>query len=584
VWFTDGAGHAIGRITPSGQITEFAVTTFAGANPVDIAVGADGNLWFSDQGTTEAIGRITPSGQITETAAGTGGLNAGAAPDEIVPGPNGTLWFLDVSGTKPAIGRITASGQIGEFSMGIDPGAMLNDLTAGPDGDMWFTDRQSGHPGIGRVSPAGSITEFSVANSMSMPNQITAGPDGNVWFSDNGAPAAIGRVKPDGTIDEFSTGLQMGADPDGGITAGPDGNVWFTDEYAPHREVGRITPSGSIQEFDDHGTGLNLQNDLVLGIDGNLWMPESTDGAVGVAVPSSGAVTEFPTTDPNADLEAMTVGPDGNLWFTDRQTGKPMIGKVAMDLAPAATTGAASAVTITTATVAGQVNPLGAQTTATVQYGTSPALGSSAPAGTLAAAGTPSPVSAALSGLPSGSVVYYRVVATNAFGSATGAVKTLTTAAPPPPISPPPSHPATLSTTSRLANQQITLVTPAPSACTAAAGALKASLSSVAIAGSKAAKLRFSSATLLIDRGVRHVHKRTTRSAAGRKRTVTVVSFGPNAVVRRLPATVALRLTGLRSGTHTLKVTLAYTETVTRRHRRRTVTVSRTLRATFTVC
>jgi len=43
---------------PLGQITEFSAGLNAGSEPLGIAPGADGNLWFVDAGTTKAIGRI----------------------------------------------------------------------------------------------------------------------------------------------------------------------------------------------------------------------------------------------------------------------------------------------------------------------------------------------------------------------------------------------------------------------------------------------------------------------------------------------------------------------------------------------
>ena len=53
---------AIGRITPSGLITEYSAGLEPGSEPEGIAPGPDGNLWFTDAGATPAIGRITPSG------------------------------------------------------------------------------------------------------------------------------------------------------------------------------------------------------------------------------------------------------------------------------------------------------------------------------------------------------------------------------------------------------------------------------------------------------------------------------------------------------------------------------------------
>ena len=91
-----GTAPAIGRITPSGQITEFSAGLNSGSLPALMAVGPDGNVWFTDEGCvgvgTCAIGRITPSGQITEFTAG---LNSGNSPTAIAAGPDGNLWFGD---------------------------------------------------------------------------------------------------------------------------------------------------------------------------------------------------------------------------------------------------------------------------------------------------------------------------------------------------------------------------------------------------------------------------------------------------------------------------------------------------------
>src|SRR5437868_9389475 len=59
LWFTDGAGE-IGRITPSGAITEFPVSS----GSFHITAGPDGNLWFTGYSTGE-IRPITPAGRIT---------------------------------------------------------------------------------------------------------------------------------------------------------------------------------------------------------------------------------------------------------------------------------------------------------------------------------------------------------------------------------------------------------------------------------------------------------------------------------------------------------------------------------------
>jgi virginiamycin B lyase len=66
-----------------------------------IAVGPDGNLWFTEQ-SANLIGRITTAGTISQF----GGLTAGAGPDLITAGPNGDphMWFTEFGGSR--IGNI----------------------------------------------------------------------------------------------------------------------------------------------------------------------------------------------------------------------------------------------------------------------------------------------------------------------------------------------------------------------------------------------------------------------------------------------------------------------------------------------
>jgi hypothetical protein len=94
---------------------------------------------------------------------------------------------------------------------------------------------------------------------------------------------------------------------------------------------------------------------------------------------------------------------------------------------PGVSTGAASKLTITTATLNGKVNPHGAATTYFFQYGTTAAYGSrtadpSAGAGT-AAVGASAPIA----GLGPNTKYHYRLVARNSVGTTVGGDRTFTT-------------------------------------------------------------------------------------------------------------------------------------------------------------
>lgn len=581
LWFVDT--NALGRISGDGTVKEFPITPPLppGADLHAIVPGANGVMWFDVDGMAQDIGKLAPDGTITLFAAGTNGLNVGAIPNEMTTGPDGTVWFTDDGGGMapiPAIGRITPAGVIKEFTYP-NPMPQFESISPGNDGNIWVTDRGQ-TPAVAKVTPDGTITPFTIgAAPNQMPDGLTPGPDNKMWFTDEGTPAAIGTVPENGpaaepTTENTNTGMQMGSRPDS-IIAGSDGRLWFADQYSTKPQIGAVTPaSAAVTEYPLGG----VPQGITLGIDGNVWVTQHsltlTNPEAVVRVKPDGTSTPFSDGLPaTADLTEQEIvsGPDGNLWFVDGGTKE--IGRAAVQLAPTATTGAASSVGAVTASVAGAVNPRGAATTVSVQYGGSSVLGSTVSAGTLAASGTASPVTAALASLPAGSTIFYRVVATNAYGTATGAIQTFKTAAATKITNPP--NP-TITTTATVGDHRIALVTPSPSVCTAKSKSLTSKLSSSRIPGSKAAKVRFVSASLFIDRGAKHVRHKTKRSH-GKKIRIKVTVFTANKVVRKLPAQPSLRLGGLRSGQHTLNVKLLF-------KKGKNTAVRKTIRVHFHVC
>jgi streptogramin lyase len=73
----------------------------------------------------------------------------------------------------------------------------------------------------------------------------------------------------------------------------------------------------SISEFPVGGTPWSIAS----GPDGNLWFTERDGNKVGMINPTTHAVSEFPVPTANSWPIGITVGPDGNVWFTEAATG-----------------------------------------------------------------------------------------------------------------------------------------------------------------------------------------------------------------------------------------------------------------------
>jgi hypothetical protein len=144
LWLTNG-NHIV-RFTPSGLPTTFPVPQTNTQRAGGITQGPDGNLWFTENGGAgSAIGRITPSGEVSSFALpeilhDPRQEYEGNYPGLITAGPDGRLWFTNGVGK---IGRINPdNGRITEIKLPKPTEAV--GIASGPEGNVWYTARGEG--------------------------------------------------------------------------------------------------------------------------------------------------------------------------------------------------------------------------------------------------------------------------------------------------------------------------------------------------------------------------------------------------------------------------------------------------------
>ena len=290
-----------------GDTTEFVLPNSSA--PTVIVTGPDGNLWFTETGTNK-IGRMTPSGTLTEFDVPT----ASARPNGITIGPDGQIWYTEDEAGK--IARITTAGASTEFPLGGGTTNGAEYIVTGPDNNLWVTEGDGGM--VDRVTTAGVVDRFplTVTNNP----QGIASAHGLIWVAESDS-GQIATVDMSGVVTQHTMPLPAGKTSTGGLdgmTTGPDGNVWFGLDDKDRMATVDASFNFTYYTQPDSSGG----EATATGPDGNVWTTESRSNKLGRFTPT-GTLTEFPLPT-NVDTSVpsgLVSGPDCQLWFLTRSNG-----------------------------------------------------------------------------------------------------------------------------------------------------------------------------------------------------------------------------------------------------------------------
>lgn len=273
-WFVEWSASKIGRVTKSGQLSEFAIphtgpqATLPNTLPTDIPCsitqGGDGNLYFTN-GVANQIGAVNPS---------TGHISLYTAPDsignlvpfnDIAAGDDDAIWFTETTGN--AIGRFDLKTHAFSSYPIPTPASTPVGIMQGPDGAIWFTETAANK--IGRLDQAtGKITEYPLPTPAALPFVMRA-VTGNryVWFTETGA-GALGRIDTrTGAVSEVP--LPAGSAPVA-VCRGSDGALYYN---APALdEIGRVDPDTFAVSQIPIPEAASEPIELGCGADGSVWV------------------------------------------------------------------------------------------------------------------------------------------------------------------------------------------------------------------------------------------------------------------------------------------------------------------------
>jgi streptogramin lyase len=176
---TEGQPLTVFQVTPTGQVTPTSEDPKLPLGPPPFPLtpvpptggiygkgifGADGNIWFGIQ-SGAAIGRLTPTGELTEFRECLRYGQPFFGPETLVRGVEGNIWFTSLaerslpSIVDPAsIGMVTPAGAITQFYAGVT--VEPKTIAADSEGGAWFA---GGLEEIQRIKPpAGVVNTFHI--------------------------------------------------------------------------------------------------------------------------------------------------------------------------------------------------------------------------------------------------------------------------------------------------------------------------------------------------------------------------------------------------------------------------------------
>ncbi|MEX2105645.1 MAG: NHL repeat-containing protein [Solirubrobacterales bacterium] len=413
------------------------------SNGVETTYGEDRS--FKTKAATVAF-----TSAFGSTGTGNGQLDApiGTAVDG-----SGNLWIVDSKNNR--VQKFNAKGEyLSQFgSTGTGNGQFKKpvDIAISPKGELFVTDAENNR--VQRFSASGEyLAQFGTKgtgyNQFTEPWGIGFGPNEKIWVSDRGYQRVLVYVWPSelswppsqiGAIGDFAhqgfgqTSLSEPTD----IAFDAQGDGWVLDSGNNLvKEFGSTLSSPPTTVFGSEGSGegqFKAPMAIAFKPGGTMLIVDKGNDRVQQFNPSGEYLGKFGTAGSGSgqlsEPQGIAIGSGDTVFVAD--TGNDRVQKWCGPAAPKASTKAASAITASQATLAGTVNSGCLPTTYRFDYGTSASYEQSVPVpGKETAAATEDiQASELLGGLAPATTYHFRLVATNAEGTAYGEDKTFETGA-----------------------------------------------------------------------------------------------------------------------------------------------------------
>lgn len=330
---SNGAARAPRTVGAQTYYTPPTTVNSPSANLGQITGGFDGNLYFAEAsvasnctvgGCSGRISQITTGGSITSYGLPNwtdGTTYVPVYPFAVFPTSDNKIWFLSADGYFGYINSDGSSPTIYSLhQLGSDTSGTFTNMTQGADGNFYIAETSPER--IIKVTTGGTASVFSSGlSSGANIGSIMYNTDSNFWATERGTGKMAKINGSTGAVTEYDAISGGGYNP---LDLFSDGsNLWYTAQASggTTMKLAEMSTSGTISKTISITS--SPAGEGAVSTQGGTYIWTINDNISRINR-NTGVVNDYTlnNTGPGTVIEGLTVGSDGNLWYTDRANNK----------------------------------------------------------------------------------------------------------------------------------------------------------------------------------------------------------------------------------------------------------------------
>lgn len=295
VWFGAMGQNALVLFDPhSGKFSQY-LTPGGKFGIMGVSVASDDTIWFTEQ-YANYIGHYNPQTQKFKTDAlpevttpdpnnPDKTISLPSAPNDLALDAEGNVWFTEMNADE--IGMLNSkTGKIKQYQLSEQQTVQTLSpygITIDAQGTIWFTEASTNE--LGRLDPlTGEVNMFTVKNLSAPLMEVTSDAQGNIWATTFRSPYLVSFDPLDESFTSYFASDNN--QPSGGLydlAIANDGSIWVTVTGA--NQLACLDVKKKRFTYYTIPTEASIPLGIRLADNGTLWFTESGGNKIGSLTP-----------------------------------------------------------------------------------------------------------------------------------------------------------------------------------------------------------------------------------------------------------------------------------------------------------